>query len=191
MGQRSPYNDRYKVEQKGKTRKSASSAKPKRGVADLTPTNTKPAAKKKTGLFGRMRSASRPASSPAVPISTPRMRQLRRIWWVLWVVALGVALGILYLQNAVRGGNAAYAPWVTVGWVVWIASMAGAFYLEFVPIRKERGAIVNAAVAARSEKGPKAGKGEPPAKGGTPTKGEPPEPPDTDDDEPPDTGEPT
>ena len=34
MGQRSPYNDRYKVEQKGKTRKSASAAKPKRASID-------------------------------------------------------------------------------------------------------------------------------------------------------------
>jgi len=177
MGQRSPYNDRYKVEQKGKTRRSASSAKPKREIADLTPTDTKPKAKKKTGWFGKSQSGPRPPVQPIV--STPRMKQLRTIWWVLWVIALGVALGILYLQQAVKAGSTAYAPFVGIAWVLWAASMGGAFYLEFVPIRKERRLALEA-MAAKPEKGSKQAKGDTKGKGGS-------EPPAPDDRRPPDS----
>lgn len=135
MGQRSPYNERYKTENKGKTRKSASSAKPKREVADLTPTGSSKKAEKKKGLFARSRTA--PRAVQPIP-SSPRMKQLRRIWWVLWIVALLVAVGILYLER----GGAAYQGYVAFAWGVWAFAMAGAFYLEFVPIRKERARLM-------------------------------------------------
>jgi hypothetical protein len=138
MAQRSPYNDRYKVDQKGKTRSSASAAKPKRAVADLTPANSaKKAPEKKKGLFGRASS-----SRPSTPMPTsPRLSQLRRIWWILWVVALGVAIVILYLQQPGKG----LQSFVPFGWAVWALAMGGAFYLEFVPIRKERAVLMEAA----------------------------------------------
>jgi hypothetical protein len=83
------------------------------------------------------------------------MKQLRLIWWVLWVVALVVAVGILLVQRA--GG--AVASLIPFGWGVWLVAMGGAFYLEFVPIRKERAALIEAAATAKHSKSDKAGKG--------------------------------
>ena len=147
MGQRSPYNDRYKVEQKGKTRKSASAAKPKRAVADLTPGDSpKKGQKKKSSVWSRAKSASNSgnAATQASVEGTPRMKELRRIWWVLWAGALLVAVGILLLQqNAVTKSS----PFIPIAWVVWLGAMGGAFYLEFGPIRKERARAIEAAKA--------------------------------------------
>ena len=58
MAQRSPYNDRYKTDQKGKTRKSASAAKPTRYIADLTPGESPKKAEKKSSVWSRAKSAS-------------------------------------------------------------------------------------------------------------------------------------
>lgn len=136
MSQRSPYNDRYKVESKGKTRKSASAAKPKRGVADLTPrSDAKKSAAKKRGSKGRG-----PASKPAATFeTTPEMRKLRRWWWGLWGLSLVVAVAILLMQqNKVT-------QFVPFAWGVWFVAMGGAFYLEFVPLRRARLAAMEAA----------------------------------------------
>jgi hypothetical protein len=81
MARRSVSNDRYRVEQKGKTRKSASAAKPKReaGVA----AGTTPA-KKKPEKKGATRWGRGPARDPIPQMpSTPEMKTLRRYWWVL------------------------------------------------------------------------------------------------------------
>jgi hypothetical protein len=88
------------------------------------------------------------------------MKDLRRMWWVMWVVALGMAVGILLLQQ----GGKAYVSFIPYGWALWIVAMGGAFYLEFFPIRKERAAMVAAAQAARSGKSGKAEKQAAPAK---------------------------
>jgi len=139
MATRSPYNDRYKVDQKGKTRRSASASKPKRGIADLTPSDSpkKKAAAKKP-WWGRG-----PATNPvAVVEPTPKMKQLRKLWWVLWGVSLLIALVIVLVGQ--KGGP--YEAYVSLAWGLWAASMAGAFYLEFGPIRKAR---IEAMEAAR------------------------------------------
>jgi hypothetical protein len=143
MAQRSPYNDRYKVDSKGKTRKSASAAKPKRAVADLTPAEAAKKSQKKRSLWSRATSASGSGASSASARmeSTPRMKQLRRVWWALWITALAIAVGILLLQQA----GMEKSPLVLVGWVIWLAAMGGAFYLEFGPIRKERALAIQAA----------------------------------------------
>jgi hypothetical protein len=168
MSQRSPYNDRNKVEQKGKTRKSASSAKPKRAVADLTPTDTpKKKAVKKTSAWGRAKAAwaAGGPSSPSYVPPTPRMKQLRRIWWALWGGALVIALVIVLMQQAKMGSPAL----VGVLWVFWLAAMGGAFFLEFGPIRKERALLIETTrssgkseKAAKADKPAKAAKTEPP-----------------------------
>lgn len=138
MSTRSPHNDRYKVDQKGKTRRSASSAKPKRVVADMTPADsprsTKPAPKK--GWRAALAAPATPAFTP-----TTEMRNLRRIWWVLWGLSLLIAVGILLLQK----GGPAYEGYVPYAWGVWAATMAGAFYMELSPIRKARAAAMEAA----------------------------------------------
>jgi uncharacterized membrane protein HdeD (DUF308 family) len=69
------------------------------------------------------------------------MRQLRRVWWVLWIAALGVAVGILLMQQAGMDKS----PFIPALWGVWLVAMGGAFYLEFIPIRKERAAAIEAA----------------------------------------------
>ncbi len=186
MATRSPYNDRYKVDQKGKTRRSASASKPKRGIADLTPADSpKKAAAKKRKWWNPSPGAS---TAPAF-VATPRMKQLRRIWWVLWGLSLFIAVGILLLQNSAKQASdaaaalaaaasgattatidaaalaaaAPYSPYVPVLWGLWAAAMAGAFYLEFRPIRKAREAAIEA-----SRKGGKPEKVQPSktAKGG-------------------------
>jgi cation transport ATPase len=142
MAQRSPYNDRYKVEQKGKTRKSAAGAKPKRAVADLTPAEAVKKSQKKTSAWGRAKKASSPSKPASARFeATPRMKQLRQIWWLLWGGALLVAVGILIMQQA-KIGNAVI---IGAAWLVWLLAMGGAFYIEFVPIRKERALAIEAA----------------------------------------------
>jgi hypothetical protein len=153
MAQRSPYNDRYKVESKGKTRRSASAAKPKRAVADLTPAESSKKPQKKRSMWSRAQAASGSGGSTASARieSTPRMKRLRNIWWVLWAGALAVAVGILLLQQAGMKSS----PLIPVAWAIWLAAMGGAFYLEFVPIRKERAAAIEAAKSGgKPHKGP-------------------------------------
>jgi hypothetical protein len=156
MAQRSPFNDRYKVDQKGKTRKSAAGAKPKRAIADLTPADAPKKSQKKTTAWGRAKSASKPAASSAMAAveSTPRMKELRKIWWYLWVGALVIAVGILLLQQF----KVNIPIVVGVAWAIWFAAMGGAFYIEFGPMRKERAAAAAAAKQggkpAKSDKAP-------------------------------------
>jgi hypothetical protein len=194
MAQRSPYNDRYKTDQKGKTRKSASAAKPKRSIADLTPGESAKKAEKKTSVWSRAKKASGGSSSSKsskgsgssdaksllrMVESAPRMKELRRIWWWLWGGAVVLAVGLWVLQEAARNAGVAattaasavltastatveaaasaaespYAPFLLIGWVLWLAAMAGAFYLEFVPIRKERARVLAAAKGGSKSSG--------------------------------------
>lgn len=163
MAQRSPYNDRYKTDQKGKTRKSASAAKPKRALADVTPSQAAKASRKKQSLWSRAKNAGssgQAARQEAIRIdSTPRMKRLRRIWWWLWGGALGVAVIILAMQQLKIGSPAL----VGGAWVVWLAAMGGAFFLEFGPIRTER--VLAAAAASTAAKPSKSEKAEKPTKG--------------------------
>ncbi|MDO8964115.1 MAG: hypothetical protein Q7W30_06425 [Coriobacteriia bacterium] len=131
MSTRSPHNDRYKTDPKGKTRKSASAAKPKRAVGASTPATKKPA--KKKSLWGRG-----PAPAPVAPlVQTPAMKKLRRLWWILWAASLGIAIIIVALPQFTQ--LKAVAEQVKpVLWGLWAAAMGGAFYLEFGPIRKAR-----------------------------------------------------
>jgi hypothetical protein len=147
MATRSPYNDRYKVDQKGKTRRSASSAKPKRGIADMTPASSskKVAAKKKWW-------SAPPAANRAPVIEpTPEMKKLRKIWWGLWGASLAIAFIIIPLNQPTNP----LSRYVSIAWGLWAAAMAGAFYLEFGPLRKAR---LKAMETVRS--GSKAGKAE-------------------------------
>ncbi len=158
MSQRSPYNDRNKTEQKGHTRKSASAAKPKRAVADLSPV-TSGKAPKKASAWQRAKaqsgSGASSSSSTAGMEATPRMKELRRVWWFLWVGALVIAVVILLMQQFKVNAPALIAG----AWVVWLAAMGGAFYIEFGPMRKERQALMAAGKSGgKSSKAEKAEK---------------------------------
>jgi len=150
MSTRSPYNDRNKTEQKGKTRKSAAASKPKRDAgapASASSSKKKPAAKKKT-MWGRG-----PASGPVAPVvQSPEMKKLRRLWWILWGGSLGVALVAYFLGEAMKT-NPSIQTVYTVFLGLWAASFAGVLYLEFGPIRKLRIAEIEAAKAAKGKKG--------------------------------------
>ena len=81
------------------------------------------------------------------------MKQLRKIWWVLWGASLAVALVIVLVGQ--KGGP--FEQYVSFAWGLWAASMAGAFYLEFGPIRKAR---IEAMEASRQAARGKADAGE-------------------------------
>lgn len=150
-------NDRYRVEQKGKTRKSASSAKPKREAgttaASVKKKSSKASAKRK--LFGRG-PAREPV--PAVP-STPEMKRLRKWWWG----AMGIAIVIAVAMVPISKYKNTTLDSVLFG--LYAAALGGALYLEFGPLRKAR----VAAIAAAKAKGAKAAK--PAVKGGSAAKG--------------------
>lgn len=150
MSTRSPYNDRNKIEQKGKTRKSAAASKPKReaGVAaSSAPSKKKPT---KKSMWRR-----RPASGPVAPqVQSPEMKKLRRLWWILWGSSLGVALIAVFIGQLAKTNpsNPALGIVYTVLLGVWAASFAGVIYLELGPIRKARRAALEAAKLPKGKK---------------------------------------
>ncbi|MDO8915034.1 MAG: hypothetical protein Q7W16_02985 [Coriobacteriia bacterium] len=157
MSRRSVSNDRYRVEQKGKTRKSASSAKPKREAGEAATAGKKPTKKStksssKPKLFGWKSSGER---VPPVP-STPEMKRLRKLWWIAMGVAIVIAVAMVpigkYKNTAVD----------SVLFGLYAAALGAALYLEFGPLRKAR-------IAATAEAKAKGGKGSKAAKPATKT----------------------
>jgi hypothetical protein len=147
MSRRSVSNDRYRVEQKGKTRKSASSAKPKREAGEAATVGKKPAKKSaksssKPKLFGWKSSGER---VPPVP-STPEMKRLRKLWWIAMGVAIVIAVAMVPLQTyGIKALDSALFG-------LYAAALGAALYLEFGPLRKAR-------IAATAEAKAKGGKG--------------------------------
>ena len=143
MSRRSVMNDRYRVEQKGKTRKSASAAKPKRAAGEATVAAKKPAAKPKSAL-GRLFGGGG-SSTPAARIEpTPQMKMLRRWWWVCMGAA--ILLALVMIQTS-KMGNPTVDRAVLGAYAV---ALGGALYLEFGPLRRAR---IAAAAAAKGGKG--------------------------------------
>jgi hypothetical protein len=150
MSQRSPYNDRNKVEQKGKTRKSAAASKPKRGAgvaASAAPSKKKKKAPARKSFWSRG-----PARQPVAPqVQTPEMKRLRRIWWILWGSSLGVALVAVFIGQFAKT-NPSLQVVYTVLLGLWAASFAGVIYLEIGPIRKARRAALEEAKLPKGKK---------------------------------------
>jgi hypothetical protein len=136
MTRRSVGNDRYRVEQKGKTRKSASAAKPKReaGAAASDKPKKKAKASSKPKLFG-MKTSREPV--PRVE-STPEMKRLRRWWWGLMGAAILIAVAMVPVSK-LENKNLD-----SVMFGVYAAALGGALYLEFGPLRKARLAAIDA-----------------------------------------------
>jgi hypothetical protein len=137
MSRRSVMNDRYRVDRAGKTRKSASSAKPKRAAGEATSApgkkkaKAKPAAKR-SSLWGRG-----PAREPVPKVEpTPVMKKLRRWWWVCMAVA--VILAVAMIPTA-KLKNRTYDSLL---FGVYAAALGGALYIEFGPLRKARMAAI-------------------------------------------------
>jgi hypothetical protein len=136
MTRRSVGNDRYRVERSGKTRKSASAAKPKReaGAAASDKPKKKAKSAKKPSLFG-MKTTREPTARVE---PTPEMKKLRRWWWGFMGAAIIIAIAMVpmnKLQNKTVD---------SVMFGVYAAALGGALYLEFGPLRKARLAAIDA-----------------------------------------------
>jgi hypothetical protein len=141
MTRRSAGNDRYRVEQKGKTRKSASAAKPKReaGAAASDKPKKKAKSSKKPSLFG-MKTTREPVARVE---PSPEMKKLRRWWWWFMGAAIVIAIAMFAMSSAKIVNKTAES--VLFG--VYAAALGGALYLEFGPLRKARLAAIDAAKA--------------------------------------------
>jgi hypothetical protein len=142
MARRSALNERYQknTSPAGKTRRSASSAKPKREAGSATSAGAKP----------KKKAANRPSwreAMAAMP-STPEMKRWRWVWIGLILLALVIAAGIAFIP-ALRGNRTA----LYVGSALYVASLGGAVYIDFAVIRKLRAQ----AMAARKPSGKKGG----------------------------------
>lgn len=147
MSRRSVTNDRYRVDQKGKTRKSASSAKPKRaaGESSSTPAKKKGATSKPKSAIGRLFGRG-PATQPVPKIEpTPEMTKLRRVWWVFMGVAVALALAMVPLSKVNNTVS-------SILFGTYAAALGGALYIEFGPLRRARMAAMKAAKGGKAAK---------------------------------------
>ncbi len=121
MSRRSPQNPRYQKDKVGKTRKSAASAKPKRGSGDRR--SSASSGKKKT---------KQPWWKRIEPVTNDEIKRYRRRWWVFLGLALLAAMGLLVpaVQESVILRS------MMLG--VWLASFVTALYIDLVKIRKLR-----------------------------------------------------
>lgn len=158
MSRRSVTNARYRKDNVGSTRKSASAAKPKRDAGDLSASSKKKAAPKK-GFWATLF-----APAPDAGVTSPEMRRLRRYWWVFLGSALAIAV-LMYFTQAQAWAKPFQIPMLAL----YAITLGGALYLEFGPIRKARAAAI-AASRGGSKKGGKGAKAEAAAKHDAPAK---------------------
>lgn len=116
-------NERYQKQNAhaGKTRKSASSAKPKREAGTYSGSTAKKAPVKK----------KKPTWSEMVP-STPEIKKWRRIWYVLLIIAVA-GFGVAYWGQRITNTTMA-----TVGFIIELTAVGIAIAIDLVVIRKLR-----------------------------------------------------
>lgn len=147
MTTRNPMNERYTSDEvrKGKTRKSAASAKPATKAAAsvyIEPAKKQP---QKKGFFQKLAGGGQneAGKKQVEPQGTTRAdyfnpptqeyKRLRRIWWALLVVAIAfTALSFVLNSMDLQG------PLPIVVLVIAYGSIIAALYLDFVKIRKVR-----------------------------------------------------
>lgn len=139
MSQRNPMNERYSpnADRDGKTRKSASSAKPKRkaseGVRVKQTTKTKEQ-KRKEATARRKEDRTRVQSSGGP--KTPEYKKWRKVWWTLMVIT--IVLTFFYMILASNASVNKIIP--TTALVAAYGTLIAAVVIEFKccrPIRKE------------------------------------------------------
>jgi hypothetical protein len=119
MARRSVNNPRYQKDTKsGSTRRSAASARPRRGAGERGP------AKKEPEKKGRGRKYE--------VVTNPEIEKQRKRWWFFIVAALAAAGALLI--PAVQTNNII----ASVLFGVWGACFMTALYIEFFTIRKLR-----------------------------------------------------
>lgn len=134
MSQRSPMNERYTTDKpKGTTRKSASSAKPKReAAASVTVVaKTKTKAEKKAERK-KEEQKQRERDARYYNPRTPEYKRMRKYWVACVVVALACSIGSFLLMS-----NAPAAV-TTALLILAYAAIAAALYIDLVKIRRIR-----------------------------------------------------
>lgn len=140
MARRSPLNPRYQrdTEPAGKTRRSASSAKPKREAGQQSAPSGKPAGKPdRPSLREAMRD---------VP-STPEMKRWQRLWWV----CMGAAVAMLVLTLVVP----VFKTNTRLGFgalLIYAAFLGGGLYIQLVKIKPLRDKAIADAKAGKNKK---------------------------------------
>lgn len=134
MSQRNPMNDRYqKEEHRGKSRRSAASAKPKTQAAasvHVKPKTKTKAEKKAIRRAERQRQADLDRKYANPP--TPEYKRLRKIWWALLIAAI-VCLALSFFLRDYLGEFA----WMVI-LVLSYVFIIGALWLEFSKMKKVR-----------------------------------------------------
>lgn len=121
MARRSPTNPRYQKDAKvGSTRRSASSAKPKRPAGEMSGAEKPGPAKGKLGL----------------PTS-PEIKKWRKIWYALFAGALAAA-GSIFIQPL----REAVPSWPNIALGVEVSLLGAAIYIDMAIIRKLRKELV-------------------------------------------------
>lgn len=138
MSQRNPMNDRYSSDEaRGKTRKSAASAKPKSQAAAsvvVKAPKKSPKEKREAEKAARKKAQAeqRELDRKYYTPDTDRYRKLRKLWWVLLVAAVLCTLVSFFFRSQLPEGVALAV--LLAAYVLIIA----AFYVDFSKIRKER-----------------------------------------------------
>ena len=139
MSQRNPQNERYSDEnRKGKTRKSAASAKPSSGRA-ATVRGPAPKSKKQKKEERRQREEKRDQQLRAMAPDArrfeeqPEYKRLRRYWWICLIAAIA-CIAVSFLTSRTETLTFLYIPLLVAGYVLVIV----AFYIDLGKIRKMR-----------------------------------------------------
>ena len=167
MSQRNPLNDRYQNDNRGKTRKSSASAKPKADRA-ATLRDPAPKSKKQKKQERRQREQEAQRKTEAIGVrfeDTPGYKRLRRYWWVCLICAIAVTAASVFInaQSSTFFGENPDGRFLglfdrnatgvasTVFMVSAYVFIIAAFWLDLGKIRKER-KIYNASVVNDNSK---------------------------------------
>lgn len=157
MAQRNPLNDRYKGDgPSGQTRKSASSAKPKkasaapsseRNIKDLS-ARDQAVVRRNAAKTKRRTAATARTTVPYVVPTSPEYKRYRKIWWIL--IIIGLALTAVTWAMREWMPEQATISYVVLG-IAYVA-IVGALLLDFLKIRPLRKAVQDIAAADRKAK---------------------------------------
>lgn len=144
MAQRNPMNDRYRGDgPAGKTRRSASAAKPKRssssssGSRDMSRLSAREQAiaRREQAKARRRAAASARAAAPMVVPTTPEFKRYRKIWWAF--LGAGVVLtAITWAMRSLVSEDLTWASYAILGLAY--ACIAAALYIDFKRLRPLR-----------------------------------------------------
>ena len=152
MSQRNPLNDRYQTEEvRGKTRKSAASAKPKtQAAASVTVKSAKKSPKDRKAEEKAARKQAqqqqRELDRKYYTPDTDRYRKLRKIWWALLVAAVLCTVVSFFFRSQLPEGVALAVLLAAYAFII------AAFYIDFSKIRKERRAYQERMLALEEKK---------------------------------------